>query len=77
MGMEQLERGFGALRNEVGVIEEAKGKEERRFRRGTHTKFYFCPFCRTPLEGYFGSIAALIMTSLIHCRASTTVQPTT
>jgi hypothetical protein len=58
MKMERLERGLGVgtwpLRNEVGIIEEAKREEERRFRRGTHTKFYFCPFCRTPLEGYFG-----------------------
>jgi hypothetical protein len=44
------------LRKEAGIIEEVKGEEETRFRRGSHIKFYFYPFCRTPLEGYFGSL---------------------
>jgi hypothetical protein len=52
----ELEVGTWPPRNEVGVTEEAKGEEERRFRHGTYTKPYFCPFCRTPLEGHFGSL---------------------
>jgi hypothetical protein len=51
--------GTWPLRNEVGVIGEVKRGEGRGFRRSSHANFYFCPFCRTPLEGYFGSLRLL------------------